>query len=63
MQMHCKSKANAPPIKRGQPERLSLFFSQKSRFSHPIKSPEAKMTGKIINFAIPKHCSDRQKRL
>ena len=21
------------------------------------------MTGKIINFAIPKHCSDRQKRL
>jgi len=50
MQMHCKS----TPTKRGKPERLSLFFSQKSLFSHPIKSPGAKITGKIINFAIPK---------
>lgn len=59
MQMHCKCNANAQqmdckstPIKRGKPERLSLFFL-KSRFCHPIKSPEAKFTGKIINFAYP----------
>jgi len=42
------------PEKERQARAVEPLFSQKSRFSHPIKSPGAKITGKFINFAIPK---------
>lgn len=59
MQMHCKS----TDPKRGQPERLSLFFSQKSLFSHRPTAEIHNLTRKICNFATPKLVSDRPKRL
>lgn len=60
---NCNANAHQKHRERGQPERLSLFFSLKSCFSYAPTAPRAYFTGKFINFATPKHFSDRHKRL